>query len=89
MPIIVAILGNLVIFGGFYFAGKLENKWLTLCSKIVSAVLGFLIVALAPMTGLISNEEAQVSTKYWFYILIVGAIASAVLGKKRKNSTPA
>jgi hypothetical protein len=85
MPLIVAILGNAVIFLGFYFSAGISNKALRIGVRIASAIAGFSVVAYAPMVIEMSPEQAQSAAGYWFYILAIGAIASSLLNKKNKN----
>ncbi|GAA0817233.1 hypothetical protein GCM10009111_18210 [Colwellia asteriadis] len=80
---IIALIGALVVFGGFFFSKRLESKVKSGALRVISAIGGFLLIPLIiTATGLLPSDSVQAG-KYFFYIMIIGIILSLIFGRKK------
>jgi len=80
---IIALIGAVVVFGGFYFSKKTESKVKSGLIRVVSAIGGFLSIPLIiGVAGMNPGDSVQAG-KYFFYIMIIGVILSLIIGKKK------
>jgi len=83
MAFIVALIGSVIVFTGFFFSKKIESKVKSGLIRVMSAIGGFLCVPLIiGIAGMHPGDSVQAG-KYFFYIMIVGIILSIIFRKKK------
>lgn len=80
---IIALIGAVVVFSGFYFSKKIESKVKSGLIRVVSAIGGFLLIPLIIGVAGMNPSDSVQAGKYFFYIMIIGVILSLIIGRKK------
>jgi len=83
MAFLIALIAAAVIFAGFHLTRNVKSKFKLIALRFVVSFGGFMCIPVLHLLFDLTVESSSDSGAYFFWIVLCGAIVSAVLGKKK------